>query len=95
MLLKIFEIAMISHLTLIIDPQLTNAQHGSRPKRSVTTNLMNLSIVVHEVSGRGNQVEIFYGDFENEFDRMCHRLSIVKFFKFKIGVQTAKWLCCS
>lgn len=64
-ILKIFERAIKFKLTLIIEPKLSNAQHGFRAKRSITTNLMNLSIVVHDSFENGNQTDIFYGDFNN------------------------------
>lgn len=72
---------------------MSNAQHGFRPKRSVTTNLMNLSIMVSEAFDRGNQVDIFYGDFKNAFDKVCHRLLVTKLSIFGIGIKTAKWMC--
>nr|AEG42077.1 putative non-LTR retrovirus reverse transcriptase [Mayetiola destructor] len=92
-IMKIFERAMRHQLTSIIEPHLSNAQHGFRAKRSVTTNLMNLSIIVNEAFDRGNQVDIFYGDFKNAFDKVCHRLLVIKMSKFGIGIKTAKWLC--
>lgn len=91
-LLKIFERAMKFKLNIIIEPQLTNSQHGFRSRRSVTTNLMNLSIHSHEALHRGNQVDVFYGDFKNAFDKVWHRRLIEKLSKFSIGNRTAKWL---
>lgn len=80
-------------LTSIIEPHISNAQHGFRTKRSSTTNLMNLSIMVNEAFDRGNQVDIFHGDFKNAFDKVCHRLLVKKMSTFGIGIKTAKWLC--
>lgn len=90
-ILKIFERAMVYQLTSIIEPHISNAQHGFRNKRSVITNLMNLSIMMNEAFDRGNQVDIFYGDFKSAFDGVCHRLKMIS--KYGIGIKTAKWLC--
>lgn len=92
-ILKIFERAMKFKLTAIIEPHLSNAQHGFRAKRSVTTNLLNLSISVHEAFEKGRQLDVFYGDFKNAFDRVWHRRLVEKLRKFNIGTKTAKWLC--
>lgn len=47
-IMKIFEIAMKTQLTMIVEPKLTNAQHGFRANRSVQTNLLNESTYVHK-----------------------------------------------
>src|ERR1700709_2482846 len=59
-LLRIFERAVNFKLTSIIEPRLSNAQHGFRPRRSITTNLLNLSVAVHKGFERGNQTDVFY-----------------------------------
>lgn len=92
-ILKIFERAISFKLTPIIDSRLSNAQHGFRPNRSITTNLMNLSIVVHESFANGRQTDVFYGDFRNAFDTVWQRRLIEKLALFNIGAKTAKWLC--
>lgn len=64
-ILKTFERAIKSKLSLIIEPLLSTAQHGFRANRSVSTNLLNLSVAVHAAFSRGRQVDVFYGDFKN------------------------------
>lgn len=81
-ILKIFERAFKFKLISKIEPKLSNAQHGFRPKRSI----------VHESFMRGNQVDVFYGDFKNAFDKVWHRRLIEKISKFNVEVKTAKWL---
>lgn len=90
---KIFERAIKTKLMNIIDPYLSDAQHGFRQKRSVMTNLIELSTRVYEAFAKGNQVDIFYGDFKNAFDLVCHRILISKLGSFNIGPLTAKLLC--
>src|ERR1700709_327174 len=93
MIWKKVERAISFKLTPIIDAKLSNAQHGFRPNRSITTNLMNLSIVVHESFANGRQTDVFYGDFRNAFDTVWQRRLIEKLASFNIGAKTAKWLC--
>ncbi len=91
-IMRIYESAIKLKLVEIVDPQITNAQHGFRPKRSVETNMLNLSIFVHDAFVKKQQVDIFYGDFANAFDKVWHRRLIVKMKDFNIGKRTAKWL---
>src|ERR1700744_1562513 len=91
-ILRIYEIAIQTKLLDIINPQLSNAHHGFRRKQSVTTNLMNLSIVAHEAFANKQQVDVFYGDFANAFDKVNHRILLLKIWTFGIGKKTAKWL---
>lgn len=91
-ILKIFQRAIKLQLTMIMEPRVSNSQHGFRPKRSVTTNLLSQSIVAHEAFERGLQLDTFLGDFEKAFDRVIHRLLVGKMHKFSIGPKTARWL---
>ena len=91
-ILRIYEIATQDKLLLIVNPQMKNAQHGFRPRRSVVTNLMNLSIAAHEAFANKQQLDVFYGDFQNAFDKLVHRIFIQKAWTFRIGKKTAKWL---
>lgn len=79
-------------LTSIIEPHISNGQHGFRSNRSVTTNLMNLSIRAYKAFERSKQLDVFYGDFKSAFDRVCHRLLVTKLSKFSVGERTAKWI---
>ncbi|XP_037047073.1 uncharacterized protein LOC119081902 [Bradysia coprophila] len=90
--LKVYEYAIQLKLLDRINPNISNAQHGFRPRRSVETNLLNLSIVAHEALLRRKQLDIFYGDFKNAFDKLWHRIFIKKMKWFGIGKRTARWL---
>lgn len=90
--LKIYESAIQPKLLGEIDPRITNAQHGFRPKRSVETNLLNLSVAVHDAFSKKQQLDTYYGDFENAFDKLWHRRLIVKMKWFRIGKKTTRWL---
>lgn len=91
--LKIHEIAVKSKTSEIIQPRLTNSQHGFRNKRSVVSNLLCLSILAHKAFERSGQLDIFYGDYKTAFDTVWIRLLIVKLARFGIGRKTARWLC--
>lgn len=91
-ILKIFQRAVKIQLASIIDPHLVNPQHGFRPKRSVTTNLMTQSIMANEAFEKRAELDTFLGDYESAFDRVIHRLLISKLPTFSIGPRTAKWI---
>lgn len=75
-----------------MESRLCNQQHGFRWGRSVSTNLLNLSIATNESFARRKQLDVFYGDFQTAFDRVCHRLLIQKLFRFGIGGKTVRWV---
>lgn len=91
--MKIHEIAVKRKISGIIEPSLSNTQHGFRPGRSVTTNLLNLSMLAHKAFEHANQLDIFYGDFRTAFDTVWIKLLIMKLARFDIGRRTAKWIC--
>lgn len=91
--LKVFEIAVKNRLMIIVEPKICNAQHGFRPKRSVTTNLLNLSVAVNDAFDRGNQVDILYGDFKDAFNVLSHRILVTKMASFGLGLKSITWLC--
>lgn len=91
--MKIHETAVKNRLSLVVEPLLSNAQHGFRPGRSVSTNLLNSSIVVHNAFQKSRQADSFHGDFEAAFDNLWHKRLIEKLARFKIGYKTAKWIC--
>lgn len=90
-ILKVFERAI--KVASIIEPQLSNSQHGFRSRRTVTTNLLNQMMIVHEAFERKGQLDTFFGDYKSAFDRVSHRLLIIKMSKFGIGPNTAEWIC--
>lgn len=75
----------------LINPKLSNAQPGLRPRRSILSNVMNLSIAALDVFANRQQLDVFYGDFENAFDKVVHLILLGEFWKFVVGMKTAKW----
>lgn len=43
---------------------------------------------VNRAFDRGNQVDIFYGDFKNAFDKVCHQQLVEKMAGFGFGAKT-------
>lgn len=91
-LLRIMEKAVFVAMSTHVESKLCNQQHGFRWGRSVSTNLLNLSIATNEAFASRSQLDVFYGDFQTAFDRVCHRLLIQKLFKFGIGEKTVRWI---
>lgn len=91
--MKVHETAINKRSATIVEPCLTTAQHGFRSKRSVVTNLLNLSILANDAFERSGQLDMFLGDFKTAFDKVWIRKLVAKFSKFKIGTKTAKWMC--
>lgn len=81
---KVFEIIVFDQITFNILPQISIKQHGFCPGRRVESNLMELSILVHESFKNGNQTDIFFADIHKAFDairsvRLVRKLSDDKF----------------
>ena len=91
--MKVHEIAVNRKLSERIYPSLSNPQHAFRDKRSVVTNLLNLSILAHKAFERSCQLDVFYGDFRTAFDTVWIRNLMIKFARFGFGKKTAKWTC--
>lgn len=86
--MRIYESAIQSKLLSYLNPLLSSAQHGFWPKHLISTNLMNLSI--HFLKGR--QLDTFYGDFENAFDKLWPRILVVTIEVLCNWKKTAKYL---
>lgn len=91
-ILRIMEKAVFYGVNSFVESRLANEQHGFRHNRSISTNLLNLSIAANEAFARRNQLDIFYGDFQTAFDRVCHRILIGKLIEFGMGARTIEWI---
>lgn len=91
-ILIVYEMGVQLKLMRIVNPRIRNPQHGFRPKRSVVSNLMNLSIAAYEAFDKSYQLDVFYGDFKTAFDRVVFRIFITKLWTFGVGKMTAMWL---
>lgn len=91
-ILKVFEFAMQPKLLQVTNGKLSNSQHGFRPNRSITTNLIHVTTEAHRTIERGRQLDVFYGDFKSAFDKVSHSILVRKLRKFNIDKTTAKWI---
>lgn len=92
MILQIFEKTVNRKLTAIVERKLSPYQHGFRAGRSVSTNLLNMTVAAHDAFAHGKQIDIFYGDFEKAFDRVIHHILLRKMATFGVGPKTIKWI---
>lgn len=92
MILQIFEKTVNNKLKPLIENKISPFQHGFRSRHSVSTNLLAMSIAAHDAFARGNQLDVFYGDFEKAFDKVHHRILLKKIVKFGLGANTIKWI---
>lgn len=81
---KVFEIIVLYQLKFNIHPHIKMSQHGFVPGRRVESNLMELSILVHDSFENDCQTDVFYGDIRKAFDvprsvRMIEKLSDDKY----------------
>ena len=87
-IMNIHENAVKRKISEKVQRLLSNSQHGFRNKRSVVTNLLNLSVLAHVAFEQSSQLDVFYGNYKTAFDTIWIRKLIEK-----IAKQTAKWLC--
>lgn len=83
-LAKAFEMIVFDQIMHNILPQSSPNQHGFFPGRRVETNLMELSILVHDSFENGCQTDLFFADIEKAFDsirtvRMVRKLAADKY----------------
>ncbi|XP_037033033.1 uncharacterized protein LOC119072019 [Bradysia coprophila] len=83
--MKVQEMAVKCKTGLVVQPRLSDVQHGFRNKRSVVTNLWNLSVLAYDAIERRCQLDLFYGDFKAAFDKVWVRKLIIKFASFGVG----------
>ena len=83
---KLLETLIFNNLVLVVYPTLNPAQHGFRPKRSTTTNLIEY---LHEIfsclDSNPSYLTTFYIDFQKAFDKVAHDLLLDKLSALGIG----------
>lgn len=62
---KIFEIIVYNQLKLILTPCLSSSQHGFIPNRNIQSNIIELTINMHNAFDNNNQIDVFYADISN------------------------------
>lgn len=88
---KMFETIIYNQLKLIVFPLLSNNQHGFRPNKNISTNLMEMSTIINEAFEERAQVDIFYADISKAFDAVNQMLLIRKMSKFPLRNSVLNW----
>ena len=71
---------------------ISSSQHGFFSNRSTLSNLLEYKSFLNEAFANRSQVDSVYTDFSKAFDRVNHRLLIVKLHKLGFREGTIKWL---
>ncbi|KAK9869116.1 hypothetical protein WA026_002874 [Henosepilachna vigintioctopunctata] len=75
---KLFEIILFNSIYPKIRNSIAIEQHGFMTRRSCTTNLAQFSQFIYEELDGAGQVDVVYTDFQKAFDKINHKLLIVK-----------------
>lgn len=75
---KVFESAIHHSMYAQVRAQLSDAQHGFRPGRGTTGNLLNLMTRVVPAVDAGRQVDVVYFDFRKAFDTVDNDILLRK-----------------
>lgn len=75
---KVFESAIHSSLYSQVSALLSDAQHGFRPGRGTTGNLLDLMTRIVPAVDAGDQVDVAYFDFQKAFDTVDNDILLTK-----------------
>ena len=82
---KIYENIVKEHIMKHVKTAITARQHGFMPGRSCFSNLLETLDIVYDMITNGENVDIFYLDFQKAFDTVPHYRLYVKLMSF--GIQ--------
>ena len=88
---KVFEKAILSHISFHLKGTISNFQHGFVSGRSTATNLVNYIDYITAQIDSGNQVDSIYLDFSKAFDSVSHSLLIYKLQYYGICGKLKSW----
>ena len=89
---KLFEKIVCKKISPTIDDVLIDQQHGFRPDRSTSTNLVLLNDYLFTHLDKLVQVDVVYTDFAKAFDRVNHSVLLRKLRNFGISGSFYDWL---
>ncbi|CAH2093700.1 unnamed protein product [Euphydryas editha] len=75
---KVFESILNKYITRQVQNQLVECQHGFRPGKSTTTNLINFVDYTVTEMDNNKQVDVAYFDFKKAFDRVQNDILLKK-----------------
>ena len=89
---KLFESIVTNKLSGSLGNLLIDEQHGFRPKRSTTTNLLTFQHYTLEKLEKNAQVDVIYTDFSKVFDSVNHKMLLKKLKYLGIHGILLKWI---
>lgn len=89
---KFFEMMINKRIKETIAHKITPRQHGFVNNRSTSTNVIEFVDYTLSKIEFGNQIDVLYTDFLKAFDRVDHRILIVKLKQFDLHVDVIKWI---
>ena len=84
-LCKLYENIIREHIIKHVRDSITKKQHGFMPGRSCFSNLIETLDIVSDMLAKGDDVDIFYLDFQKAFDTVPHYRLYLKLSNF--GIQ--------
>lgn len=89
---KLFEAIIVEALYFHTKSLINPSQHGFTKGRSTTTNLVEFSSFVINSIEKGKQVDCIFTDFSKAFDRLNHRILILKLGILGFPLVFLNWL---
>lgn len=93
---KIIEHILFSHIANFLESNsfFHPAQHGFRKSYSCETQLLLFTHRLHEILDRRSIADCIFLDFAKAFDKVCHRLLLLKLRMIGIDTNVLRWLEC-
>ena len=85
---KMYEQLIRQHVMNHVRSSISNKQHGFLPGRSCLSNLLEALDIIFDMIANGENVDIFYLDFQKAFDTVPHFRLLVKLSSFGIHGKT-------
>ena len=89
---KLFEKLVTKKINILLDNKLTVLQHGFRPGKSTSTNLVIFNDYLFTHLDKNIQVDVIYTDFAKAFDRVNHSVLLSKLHKIGIHGKLLTWI---
>lgn len=93
---KMFEHIIFTNLVGFLESNsfFCSAQHGFRKHYSCETQLITFTHALHQVLDRSSTIDCIFLDFSKAFDKVCHKLLLLKLNTLNIGINLLKWIEC-
>lgn len=88
---KLFESIVYDKVKDILNPLITEQQHGFVKFRSTSTNLISFYQFLTSVLDQGDQVDVLYSDFSKAFDKVNINILITKMQTLGISDPLLSW----